>query len=436
MRRVRVLAVDIGTSSVKAAVFDNRRLVTAVARRPVESRIAPPRAEVPVRGLERSLMAAIADLGAAARKADRLAFDVLSPSFIALDRCGDPLTDFITHQDRRSIPQARRLEKIFGRRRHLQLAGNRPFPGGIASTTLLWLVENAPAVVRRAATFGMASTYFLVKLAGARKIDPGNAAFMGFYDGLGMSGWRRELLSPSGVSIGQLPEVRDGAEVAGKLLPAAARRLGLPSGLEVLVGLIDTSAAFLGVGAERGRIINVIGTTDVIALCAGRPKPHSRILTRPLGAGRLWLSVYTIAAGGGAVQWARKAIFPDFSEENFFKLAKRLAGARMASRANFRPYLAGDRMSIEQRDAGFDHLTLETTREDLLAAILSSLAEWNAAGMKLLTRRARPLRDVYVSGGGGWLGELLHGAWPGKWRFHQVQDATLRGLAELAERTV
>jgi len=433
---VRVLTVDVGSSSVKAAVVAGRRFLTPIVRKEVTSRVAPPRVELDAEALWKAVAAAVRALGRAAREVDRIALDALSPSCVVLDREGDPLTPLITHQDRRSVEQALEIERRFGRRGHLLLAGNRPFPGGIASTTLLWLRQNAPGVLRRAATVGMCTTFLVRRLSGARTIDPGNAAFLGLLDfraraAGGPAAWSRELCAPSGLSASQLPDLRDGGAVAGALSPRAARALGLRSGIGVLVGVVDTSAAFLGAGAVPGRLINVIGTTDVIALAGRKPRPHPRILTRELGAGKLWLSVYTIACGGGAVEWAQRALFPDLGEKAFYALARRVASGPPPP-VEFRPYLAGDRMSIRQLKAAFDGLDLKTTREDLLRAVLHSLAAWNAEGMRLLTRRGAPLRDVYVSGGGGWLGGFLHRTWPGRWKFHPLRNAGLEGLARLA----
>ena len=435
---MHVLALDIGSSSVKAAVISGGRILGSIARRPVETRLDPPRVEIPAEPLWRAFALAIRDLGRAAREADRIALDALSPSFVLLDRKGDPLTPLITHQDRRSVAQAKEIEGLFGDEEHLRRAGNRPFPGGIASTTLLWIRQERPALLRRAATAGMATTFLVGRLTGERVIDPGNAAFLGLYDhGLrargGACAWSPDLMGPSGIRESQLPRIIDGGAVAGTLRPQAARALGLRAGMEVLAGVVDTSAAFLGVGAVPGRILNSIGTTDVIALACPRPQPHRRLLTRELGAGPLWLSVYTIAAGGGSVEWAHRALFPDLGDGAYFRLARRLAREPSSGGPRFRPYLAGDRMSIEQVEAGFDGLDLKTTREDLLRSVLAALAERSAEGVGLLTRRARRLRDVYVAGGGGWLGGLLHAAWPGRWRFRPMKDAAIKGLGNLAQ---
>ncbi len=436
---MRVLALDVGSSSVKAAVLEDETILAKVPepeRFPTdESR--PPRVQIAAEEIWNAVARAVGRLGEAVRAADRIALDALSPSCVLLDAEGGPLTPIITHQDRRSVEQAERIEARFGLDPHLRMAGNRPFPGGIGSTTLLWLRENEPQILDRAATVGMATTFLVARLTGARAIDPGNAGFLGLYDhGLRAAGaapcWNRDLCKPAGIRLDQLPDILDGATVAGRLKAAAARRLGLREGTEVLAGVVDTSAAFLGVGAEPGRLLNSIGTTDVIALAWPRARPHEQLLTRELGAGALWLSVYTVASGGGSLAWAHEALFPDLKKDEFYKLARDLT-ARPPPAVRFEPFLAGDRMSIRQRKASFEGIDRSVRREDLLRAILEAIALRNAEGMELLTREATPLPDVFVAGGGDWLSDFYHRAWPGDgWRFHPIEDATYKGLARLA----
>ena len=71
-----------------------------------------------------------------------------------MDMAGKALTPIITHQDRRSVEIARDIEQRLGKRRHLQLTGNRPFPGGISSTTWAWFLQHQPQVLRKADLVG------------------------------------------------------------------------------------------------------------------------------------------------------------------------------------------------------------------------------------------------------------------------------------------
>jgi sugar (pentulose or hexulose) kinase len=105
-------------------------------------------------------------------------------------------------------------------------------------------------------------------------------------------------------------------------------------------------------------------------------------------------------------------------------------GGKARGIANFDPYLAGDRCSVEQRWAAFTGLSLSTTREQMLAAIIESLARASAERLALLRWTGTPMsRSVMISGGGGGaLAQIMHRDWPGRWKFKVEDEATMRGL--------
>src|SRR6059058_3791575 len=127
-----ILALDIGSSSVKAGLLRGDRVVGRIAREKFPTSYDGVRAEVDANQILRAVARAVHDLGPAARKVDAIALSVMSPSWVAMDKSGRTITPVVTHQDRRSMDVARQLEKRIGKSRHLKLAGNRPFPGGIS----------------------------------------------------------------------------------------------------------------------------------------------------------------------------------------------------------------------------------------------------------------------------------------------------------------
>ena len=143
------LGFDIGSSSVKAGIVRAGRIIGPIARESFPTCFDGVRAEVDADGILAAMTRAARQIGPAAKRADAIALSVMSPSWIAMDRAGKPLTPVITHQDRRSVDVARNLVKRLGSRRWLSLAGNLPFPGGISVTTARWFVEKgyAPANV-------------------------------------------------------------------------------------------------------------------------------------------------------------------------------------------------------------------------------------------------------------------------------------------------
>jgi xylulokinase len=362
---------------------------------------------------------------------------VMAPSWLAMDHSGKPITPVVTHQDRRSVEQSKQLIARLGKSKLLKLSGNLPFPGGISSTTWLWFQQNAKSLMKKADLVGNLQTYLHHEMNGARAMDPSNASFTGLYETLTQRGFNDELCAAVGATEHQLPQLIEAEGVVGMVTRSAGERFGLTHGTPMLMGCMDTSAAMIYCKPRAGQLLDVCGSTDVLALCTDKPKPHERLLTRALGMGDWWLSVSTLAAAGSALSWAKDQLYADMPIKKFFDCVKVLAAdsANEAGGVTFDLYLAGDRTSIDQSRAAFHGLSLSTTRRQMLAAIIESLARASASRLELLaTNPVKIRRNVTLSGGTtAGLSDLLHRDWPGKWKFQLESEATLKGLASLAE---
>lgn len=168
-----ILGLDFGSSSVKAAVLSNGKVLGKIVHGFYPTHFDGIRAEINPHSILKGLREAIKQLGSAAKKVDHIAMDAMAPSWIAMDKNGGALTPIITHQDRRSVAIAHAIEKRVGKARHLKLCGNRPIPGGISSTTWAWFRKNEPAVFKRADLVGHLTTFLHRNLTGrGRPIHP------------------------------------------------------------------------------------------------------------------------------------------------------------------------------------------------------------------------------------------------------------------------
>jgi len=435
---MNLLGLDVGSSSVKAAILRDGVVRGKIVRRVFQTRLQGVRVEVDTRSLLKAVADSISDLGRLAQAVDVIGLSVMSPAWVAMDKTGYPLTPMITHQDRRSVEVAIELERRIGRKRYLELSGNRPVPGGISVTTWLWYQRHQPQALRGADLIGHLNTFLHRQLTGARLIDPSNASFTGLYSTVSQAGWNPELCEAAAVSPRLLPEVMEADRIGGGITHAAASRYGLTQGTPVVAGIVDTSSAMLAGGAAIGQLTNNCGSTDVLGLCTDHAIPHERLLTRALGVGRKWMSVATIAAAGSSLVWMREQFFRDLPDVKFWKLATELAHAQAergvgVPQVQFDPYLAGERTSVEQRQASFSGLTLATTRQDMLDAVIDALAKASAARLELFRELGIPMRRrVLLTGGAqSGLAELFHRDWKGRWTFQVEGEATLRGLAKL-----
>ena len=444
---VMLLALDVGSSSVKAALLDGTRVV-AHATSPYGTDYGGDRAEVPVQRIEAAIRLAVAELDAS--EAIAVGVTGMGPAWLAMDADGHAITPVVTHQDRRSLPQAKRIERTVGRKRHLDLAGNRPTPGGISSTTAAWFAAETD-VIGRAFMLGHLPTYLLHKLTGAWSIDPSNAGFSGLMD-VTTGDWSDELCAAANVPRDKLPPIRDAADVLGEIskpnpesakgsasgLRRGATRdndLNIPPNLPAFGGYVDGSGAILVAGATPGRLVHSAGSTDVLALCLDRPMPRDGLLCRPLGTGGLWVSAATCASGGSSLDWLKKLLFAEVDYASFDEKIRAAADAAPPAE-RFRPYLAGDRQRVTQPSARFAGLTLSTGRDELLAGVVHSLIADNLDRLGRLLQLADDAgvtvdRNVTQTGGAAALADAMHARWPGDWSFADAPDATLRGLGAL-----
>ncbi len=354
-----------------------------------------------------------------------------------VDTANKPITPILCHLDRRSEPQALEMANRFGPDEMLAITGNLPIPGGIASTLLRWLQTHQDQVYRRAARVVPLTTLIVSRLTGRYACDPGTATFLGTFDIRGsrsapdLRPWPA-ILEFLALPAGALPAVVDGAAVAGTLREPVAASLGLRGSPDVLVGLMDTSAACVHAGLAPGRMYNIIGTTDVLVICTQAPQPRQGVLTRPAGTGPLWLAINTMAAVGAALDWAHRTFFADLGPSDFFALVDRLASASAPETLQVEPNLAGSRMEVRQQYGAIRGLRLSTTREEILESLMAALAEQSRKRLAILTDQVKPEPTVYMAGGASGAG--LWRLWPPPFQPGALpEDASLQGLASLAD---
>lgn len=426
---MNVLAIDVGTSSVKAAIIDASTLepVTAIAR--VTYPLDQPDADtatIPTERLWHAITYAIRTAAAGNGKIDGMGMSVLTPGLILLDENDAPLIPIVTHLDRRSRPEASRAWNDLGDR-YLQSAGNRPLPGGISVTSFRHVTNHQPDLTSAIRRYVHVNGWLGLRLTGIAAFDRANASFTGLLDSTGSREWSPEWCRYFGVAMAWLPDVCSGDATLGPLQSAVAHELGLPGGIPVKLGTADTSCAMLSAGARVGDLLHLVGTTQVLAALVDTPRPATVRLTRLFGVGDRYLHVTHNPVGGVALDWLHQLCFRDQTADQFFEESVRDAATRATDVVLNPPFLGGDRLEIETRRAALTQLTLNVDRMDVLAAVLNALREHHQEAVKNLGVPG-PFRRVFLSGGAS---HAIRGVIPDYQRqpIVQLEEASLRGVA-------
>ncbi|MBN1836551.1 MAG: hypothetical protein JW820_11920, partial [Spirochaetales bacterium] len=115
-----------------------------------------------------------------------------------------------------------------------------------------------------------------------------------------------------------------------------------------------------------------------------------------------WLTLYVMNAGGMAYEWFKELFCREMSDGQFYGEFVPSALERWLeepSAVRYVPYLMGSRYSLEPLKAQFTGLTRQSTREELCAAMVRGLCEYQREHLKEVALEL-PLRDpIYVTGG-------------------------------------
>jgi sugar (pentulose or hexulose) kinase len=346
----------------------------------------------------------------------------------------------ILHLDRRSHRQAVWAMNRVGEERFFQVAGNLPIPGGISLTSLLWIKENEPSIYhRKDVIFGHAVTFFMRRLTGSFVIDPSNASFTGLYDTVGYGDWDDGILADLEIERAKLPRVVMSTTVVGKLDERVAVSAGLPPGIPVVIGANDTTCAAAGAGVtEPGMLMNTTGTVEIMVLCLDRPLTGRNHLLRTHAYRNRWLAMRTVGAGGASLEWFRNNFCREMSRDHFYNeyLATVLSSPARPD-ARFHPFLSGDRHRIRQKTGSFTGLSLNSTREDFLLALVHGIISFEIDGLREWQREVPLDRYIYHVGGGAseaytqYKQRLLR-----DFTFVQLGETALKGAAKLGFETL
>jgi gluconokinase len=433
----RVLALDLGTSSVRALVFDDRGapLPDMLARRPTHLDITDEgKAELDPDGVVAAVGECLDELNGRGELdgVQLVATSCAWHSVIALDAGGRRLTGALTWADTRAAPLVAELRSRGDMDRLQATTGARPH-------TLYWTVklpwlarECSPAPARY---LGLAE-YVTGALLGDPSASPSMASGTGLLD-LADASWDPQALELAGVDERALPPVA-GPGWTGRLGPEGGRRWPALAAATWHPATGDGAASNVGAGCvSADRVAVNIGTSAAIRVVepAGQAGPLHKELWRYLVDDGHVVTGAAFSGAGNLYAWLRQvtALPVEGSVED--ELAKIPPGSRGVV---VMPYHAGSRppLDLAAGSGAITGLSLATTAVEILAATLESVCYRLAAGYEALASTLPRPPEVVASGGAivasPWWQQTLADVLGRPVRVADEPEASARGAALLA----
>lgn len=113
---------------------------------------------------------------------------------------------------------------------------------------LLWVKNKMPDIYKRIAYVGMFNDWLMLKLTGLLAVEPSNGSTSGLFD-LKTRRWNPEIAGRCGLRTDIFPLVKECGTILGKTSSACHHQTGLPEGIPVVVGGGDAQLGSIGVGA-------------------------------------------------------------------------------------------------------------------------------------------------------------------------------------------
>lgn len=403
-----ILALDIGSSSVRAVLYDRAgRVVNGItaqeryALRTAADGTSEDDADAALERAARCIDGVLRRAGPPAAQIGAVAVDTLVANILAVDAAGRPLTPLVTYADTRCDADAAALRAALDEAEVHERTGCL-LRAGYWPAQLAWFRRTQPQVWQAAARWITLGEYLELRLFGRCRASYSAASWAGLLDRRRL-GWDAPLLGLLGVAPGQLSPLADGDEPLAGLAGEVAARWPALRDVPWFAAVGDGAAANVGSGCTgHDRIALTVGTTGAVR--AMRDEAAAPVAAVPPG---LWcyrvdrrhaLLGGATSEGGNLYAWVRSIANLGAPAEVEAALA---AFPPDGHGLTVLPFLAGERSPgwAGNVRATIDGLSLATTPIAILRAGLEAVAYRFAAIEQRMCARPGCTHRLIASGG-------------------------------------
>lgn len=257
-----LLAIDAGTGSCRAALFDPNGTQVSIGQREWSHAELPSAPGSQVFDTERNWRLICASIREALEAAGATAGGVRAVSTTSM-REGMVLYDARGREiwacpnvDSRASEEAAELVGSGAAQAIYDLAGD--WVAITAPARFLWIAKNEPDTFAAIAHVGMLGDWILTRLCGEFVTDPSLGSSSGMFD-LADRKWSDNVIALVELEPSLFPPVREPGTVAGSITHEAAEMTGLAEGTPCVVGGADTQLGLLGIGVVEPARFTVVG---------------------------------------------------------------------------------------------------------------------------------------------------------------------------------
>ncbi len=369
------IGIDLGTSAVKLLAMDeNGKILKTVS---VEYPISFPKSGWSEQNPEDWYKGTIEGIGKllegeADKKVDGIGVGGQMHGLVILDKDDNVIRPAILWNDGRTTEETAYLNNEIGMDKLSEYTGNIAF-AGFTAPKILWVKNNEPENFAKIAKLMLPKDYIVYRLTGAYVSDYSDASGMLLLD-VKNKKWSDEMLKICSIENVTMPTLHESADVVGTVKAEIASQLGISGELKVVAGAGDNAAAAVGTGTVGAGGCNLsLGTSGTLFISNDKfsvdDKNSLHSFAHADGGFHLMGCMLSAASCN---KWWMDEIIKDkdyaASQKGITKLGE--------NNVFFLPYLMGERSPHNDPlvRAGFLGMSMDTTREDMIQAVLEGVA--------------------------------------------------------------
>ena len=399
--------VDIGTSSMRGILMNQKGVLQHISQKEYQVEFKDNNyVEQDPAVFKDNLIKIIGEsVGFAASnkmEIEALSITAQRSSIVPVDKGGEPLTNVIMWQDKRSVEICEKFEgnmyKIY------EKTGLRVNPV-FSAPKIMWLQEYMPHICEQTHKFLGIQDYIIHILTGEYKIDYSLASRTAMFN-ISTLEWDDELLDLYGIEKEKLCQVVAPGSICGVTNQAVYQLTGLKAGVPVITAGGDQQCAAIGLNAmEPGNIVVNSGTGSYVMGHVDQPiiDEEMRIVCNSSSIPGQWLLEASVLSTGNTYRWFRDSMYSEDGKEIGFEGINREieSSCTGANDLMFMPYLTG--RGTPNWDPGargaFCNVGLNHKRGDFVRAILEGITSELDTGVNILRQYIPTVDKVSTAGG-------------------------------------
>lgn len=364
----KYLGIDIGTTSLKAAVFNEsgERIALRSVDYTLDTDPTTGFIEFDAMRYVQMCKEVIASLTEECGAITALSVDTQGETMIFADGQGTPLAPAIVWLDNRATAEADQIKDHFGNRKVYEITGQAEICAGWPASKLIWMKNHHPEIWAKTEKVFLLEDWVLYHLTGKFVTEPTIQSSSIYYDVVN-GDWWDEMLDYVGISRSQLPSIVKSASVVGEY-----------EGITVVSGMLDQIAGTIGAGVTSPEKISEM-TGTIMAICVLTDTlppfdPNSIVPCHVHALDGKFCRILCSSTAGMALKWFRNQLAENFSFKQLDELAAPISPG--CDGLVMLPYFCGSSTPKYNPDvrAVFAGVDLSHTRGHFARSIMEAIA--------------------------------------------------------------